>query len=136
MRKDASKNALERLEKAKNLRDKILAEYIMSDDILPENLQEQAQKLIGNKQRKIRITVWHEPVDVVDSLNNLIERLDKQTTPITNKQREKAWNIVSMMGLPCFQSDGEAEALCAYLAVYGYVDAVLSEDSDVFSLWC
>jgi flap endonuclease-1 len=38
-----------------------------------------------------------------------------------------------MMGIPTFQADGEAEALCAHLAIHGYVDAVLTEDSDVLA---
>ena len=41
-----------------------------------------------------------------------------------------------MMGLACFQADGEAETLCAYLACKGEVDAVLTEDTDVLAYGC
>jgi flap endonuclease-1 len=38
-----------------------------------------------------------------------------------------------MLGLCCLQADGEAETLCAYLAINGDVDVVLTEDTDVLA---
>jgi len=86
-----------------------------------------------NRQKYKRTIDWAEATDVYDALKELIDRLEKQTAPITNEQRERAWEIVKLMGLPTFQADGEAEALCAYLCIHGYVDAVLSEDTDVLA---
>ena len=37
------------------------------------------------------------------------------------------------MGLAYLQALGEAETLCAYLAIKGQVDAVLTEDTDVMA---
>lgn len=40
--------------------------------------------------------------------------------------------LLSTMGIQCIQSDGEGEALCARLNLVGLVDAVITDDSDVF----
>lgn len=155
-RKAGSEKAKTRLKRAIEVRDLLLNKYIQKNGVLlPENLQKECQTLLGyynkktseqtddegtlevntlvSRQKFQRVIDWSEPTDVYDALKDLIERLDRQTAPITNDQREKAWNIVQMMGIPTFQADGEAEALCAYLAIHDYVDAVLSEDTDVLA---
>lgn len=38
--------------------------------------------------------------------------------------------------VPYLSADGEAEATCAYLCRHGYVDAVLSDDTDVLAYGC
>jgi 5'-3' exonuclease len=153
-RKEGSEKAKTRLRRAIEVRDLLLNKYIPKNVQLPEKLQAECQTLLGyyekksteltdegilevttlvNRQKFQRLIDWAEPTDVYDALKDLIERLEKQTSPITNDQREKAWYIVQMMGIPAFQADGEAEALCAYLAIHGYVDAVFSEDTDVLA---
>jgi 5'-3' exonuclease len=153
-RREQSRKATERLNKAIAMRNLLLANYIPKDIPLPDSIQEQCQSLLGyyakttselvddvleesivlvNRQKYQRNIDWVEATDVYDALKELIDRLERQTAPITNEQRELAWDIVKMMGLPTFQADGEAEALCAYLCIHGYVDAVLSEDTDVLA---
>lgn len=153
-RKEGSEKAKTRLRRAIEVRDLLLNKYIPKNIQLPEILQTECQTLLGyyekktseltdegilevttlvNRQKFQRLIDWAEPTDVYDALKDLIERLEKQTSPITNDQREKAWYIVQMMGIPAFQADGEAEALCAYLAIHEYVDAVFSEDTDVLA---
>lgn len=153
-RKEGSEKAKERLKRSVEVRDLLLNKYLQKNISLPEKLQSECQTLLGyynkktvevfdgvteetntlvSRQKFQRNIDWSEPTDVYDALKDLIERLERQTSPITNDQREKAWNIVQMMGIPTFQADGEAEALCAYLAIHEYVDAVLTEDTDVLA---
>ena len=40
--------------------------------------------------------------------------------------------LCKLFGIPVLQSPGEAEAQCAYLDAQGMVDAIISDDSDVF----
>lgn len=121
-----------RLTDAHELRD-IALKYMDMEQFLDEDIQERAKLFVGTRRKIPYVIDWEEPKDVYDILCVIIEGLDKQIAPITDDQREKAWEIVKMMGLPTFQCDGEAEALCAYMAIYGYVDAVLTEDTDVLA---
>jgi len=66
-------------------------------------------------------------------LKKIIDRLEKQTSPITKDHSEAALEITKILGIPCFQADGEAEGLCAFLCKHGIVDMVLSEDTDVLA---
>lgn len=129
---DGAEKAKRRLKRSTEIRDLIIKNYMPKDIILPENIQEECKILLGSRLK--RPIKFHECTDVYDALNELIGRLERQTSPIIDAQREKAWEIVNMMGIPCFQADGEAEALCSYLSIYDYVDGVLSEDSDVIAL--
>jgi 5'-3' exonuclease len=131
-RKAGSEKAKTRLKRATELRDIITQKYISNNSQLPQSLIDECKIIIGSK-RDQRIIYWDEPTDIYDALKEVIGRLERQTSPITNEQREKAWKIVKMMGLPVFQYDGEAEALCAYLAIHEHVDAVLTEDTDVLA---
>lgn len=132
-RKDGSEKAVNRMNDAIIMRNMLRQCYLQKNKSLPVDLQEKCQLLIGKKKVKEGYIVWSEPSEVYDALTDLIKRLTIQTSPITNVHREKAWEITRMMGLPTFQYDGEAEALCAYMAIHGYVDAVLSEDTDVLA---
>ena len=133
-RRDQSKKAVDRMNEAIRLRKLIHETYLLTNTPFSEDIQQQCKSVIITKRTKLtKVIMWHSPSDVYDNLTELIDRLFVQTAPITDKQREQAWDIVHMMGLPSFQADGEAEALCAYLQIHGYVDAVLTEDSDVLA---
>lgn len=41
--------------------------------------------------------------------------------------------LIRSMGLQCVQGPGEAEAFCAHLNAAGFVDGVISQDSDCFA---
>lgn len=124
--------AHDRLAECKRIRDVLLEEYVR-DDIEPEeDLRKQCKALIGNR-KGVDVTNYFNPISIVDSLDEVIRKLEYQTLPITDDYKEMAKKIVGILGLGCFQADGEAETLCAYLAVKGHVDAVLTEDTDVMA---
>lgn len=130
-RREDSKKALGRLERCKEVR-KFLME---SQSTLSEELQEECKKLYGKPKKKIQLQVidWSEWTEVLSALTSTIESLEKQTSPITAQHHELAKSIVKLMGIPMFQANGEAEALCAFMAIHGHVDAVLTEDTDVLA---
>lgn len=130
--------AKSRKQRAVDLHALIKRDYVdsnarFSNDLLPKDLQIQAKNLLGSRMKIPRVIEWCQPFEVIEVLSELIERLEKQVAPITDEQREKAWDIVQMLGLSAFQADGEAEGLCAYMAIHGYVDAVFTEDTDVLA---
>lgn len=132
-RRDEGKKAIDRLDKCMKYRELLVTKYIPQDLLLPVEMQEECKKLFGKPSKNTRTFVWSEPTEAHDALNATIAKLERAALPITDEHRSKAKMIAKMMGLPIFQADGEAEALCAYLAVHNYVDAVLTEDTDVLA---
>lgn len=137
-RRDQGKKGQEKLKRLKEIVKIITDEYIMknNDNDLPKDLQFECEKLFGTPRGQIRNIDWEDPTEVYDVFIPMIDRLEKSTIYITNAHREKAKEIVEMMGLPYFQASGEAEALCSFLAMDGKVDAVLTEDTDVVAYGC
>ena len=116
------------------MRKKIREKYAPFDEELPKVMVKECKALIGSSRARVADTTnYNDPSDVADSLTDVIERLRKQTYPITPEHSQIALEIVRMMGLFGCQADGEAETLCAYLAIKGEVDAVLTEDTDVLA---
>lgn len=119
------KKMLEQLEELSTADDNIY-DIEVSDDI-----KEKCRILIG--QRSKVQTNYCSIQDIMTTLSDVIVKLELQLRAITNTDRENAKRIVDMLGLACFQADGEAESLCCYLANKGFVDAVLTEDTDVLA---
>lgn len=127
-RRAENQKALNRLADAIRIRNKIQDDYIPFDKPLGVSLLRETEIIFC----RTKVNLF-DISDVVVSLNDLIEKLERQTFPITDDYRDTAISIVEMMGLHGIQAEGEAETLCAYLAVTGKVDAVLSEDTDVLA---
>lgn len=132
-RRAENQKSVNRLHEAIRIRDKLQDDYIPFDDPLGPSLKKEAQVIIGGRRGQVDTVNYHDATDVVDALNILIEKLERQTLPITDEHRDTAMLIVEMMGLHGIQAYGEAETLCAYLAVTGKVDAVVTEDTDVLA---
>lgn len=125
-----------RLQECIRLRDNLLRGYCPTRKSPEVNLKKECRMLIRPRRGRKDNTNYDDPGDVAQSLTLTIQRLEKQIIPITDKHKETAKSIVRMMGMACFQADGEAETLCAYLACRGDVDAVLTEDTDVLAYGC
>ncbi len=124
-----------RLKECIRLRDILLTDYCPLRLSPEEDMKKECQILICPRGTKDK-TNYDDPGGVAQSLILTIQRLEKQILPITKKHSDIAKNIVRMMGLACFEADGEAETLCVYLACRGDVDAVLTEDTDVLAYGC
>jgi flap endonuclease-1 len=138
-RKDVERQR-KRLAQAEKLRDKIEIKCHPGQDNesqLSEDLQDEVKNIllstIGKGKRKRRAPVWEDAQDVCQILDEAIGRWKWQTLAITDEYKVTAKKIVETLSLACFQADGEAETLCAYLCINGHVDAVISEDTDVLA---
>lgn len=63
-------------------------------------------------------------------LNTLEEKVSNQAARVDSKVVNAAQELVAALGISRVTAYGEAEALCASLNVHGYVDGVLSRDTD------
>ena len=74
-------------------------------------------------------------VDTFDIDSNVIEqeimRLEKQNIYVSTTDFELSKEFLRLAGLVYINSESEAETLCSFLCCHGYVDAVLSNDTDV-----
>ena len=132
-RRSGTLRSVNRMKRCIEVRNKLQDEYLLDDvDIDPE-LMKECKMLISPQKGRIDPTNYYDVGDVIESFNKKIEDLDRQTMPITDEDREKAYEIVQALGLAAFKAEGEAEGLCASLAVHGEVDAVLTEDTDVLA---
>lgn len=130
-RRAEGQKQISRLKECIRIRDLIQDKYLPFGQSPPEQIQKDCKLLVSLKRGSIDKTDYTDSADLCDALNVTIEKLKLQTMAITDKHKECAKKIVEMFGFACFQADGEAETLCAYLAVKGKVDAVLTEDTDV-----
>lgn len=131
-RRAENEKMLTRLGRAEYLRD-VAIKRIKKGKEMKDVDQDECKQIYGKPRKYKRDVDWNEPEEVRDAMNELIERLEKATLPITQDHIDQAKDIVRMMGMPLFQADGEAEALCAYMSVHAYVDGVLTEDTDVWA---
>lgn len=135
-----------RLKQCIVMRDRLQNEYINIPLLNPdgtvfdqpefaEDLKNECRILIGEERstekKQRQATNYYNVSDVIASLSEIITRLDRQTMPITKEYRERAIELLKVMGISYFVADGEAEGLCAYMSIKGLADCVLTEDSDV-----
>ncbi len=130
-RRSENKKALDRLSSARIMKKHLMSDYSIIDDPPTKETFDECQKIVGRREID-----RNGIVDALEALSALIERLENQTLPITTDYRDKAVEIVQMMGFKAIVADGEAETLCSYLAVKKIVDAVLTEDTDVLAYGC
>lgn len=124
--------SIERMEKAVELRAILQDEYqSRPGKPIPEQLVETCKSVIHVRKGYVDPTDYTSASDIIGSLQATIDRLEKSTLPITDKYRIMATKICKMFGVKAIRAPGEAEKLCAYLAVEGLADAVLTEDTDV-----
>ena len=71
-----------------------------------------------------------DPEELVIFLREKIEKAKMVAEGVLPIHRETAKSLVRAMGFSYIQAYGEAEALCSSLAFRGYVEAVISTDSD------
>lgn len=64
---------------------------------------------------------------------NYLKKIKLQNVKITKDDFDLVEKIFELLGIPYFKSETEAETFCCYLQRFGYVDAVLSEDTDVLA---
>lgn len=137
-----------RAEKRQNQRDRItviqasLDKYIQNgeiDDILREiNDKLRSEDLTHKSNRLLKTDDGKKNINVIDvkAIEDKIKKLKSQIIEVSDKDFKTTEEIFKLFDVPYFFAPGEAEAYCCYLNLHGYVDAVLSEDTDVLAYGC
>src|SRR5579872_1195379 len=81
--------------------------------------KEKIREIIKNKNKKKKLTTEQ------------INKLELQTFSINDKMHNDLIKMLVLMGIPFIQSEGEADSLLAYMNINGYIDGVISEDTDI-----
>ena len=136
-RAEGAKKA-EKIAYAKTMLETLKKKNIPSRTLPPPATLAEIKSLIGTRRGKVDSINYNDIFDIVQGLQVTIVNQERQNLPILPIYAEKAKEIITAMGFAYYQSDGEAEALCAYMAVSiggkpPLVDAVLSEDTDVLA---
>lgn len=133
-RRAENAKAQQRLFNMRNIQLK-LSEYCDNLKNAPDELVEEARGVLSTN-RKLDTDDLEKASQYVlkDMLWKACERIDNQSTPITEEHTKIAMDVtMRIFGLPGMRADGEAEGVCSYLAETGVVDAVLTEDTDVLA---
>jgi flap endonuclease-1 len=70
----------------------------------------------------------------VQKIKSEIKKLKKNNLYIYKKHSTDVMELLDSIGMPYFhRSEGEAEEMCAFLQKNGYVDYILSEDTDTLT---
>lgn len=131
-RRSSSEKIKEKLKEVTRILHKVQEEYVPYDLSIDDVLRKDIGLLLNINPLQDS-TNYKNPVEVCDLLQKSVDKYTKQTIPITSEFAEKAKTIMDILGIAYFQADGEAEGLCCDLAVYGEVDCVLTEDTDVLA---
>lgn len=135
-RKSSQQKNQVRLEKLTHFRDKILLTCFDRDEpkLVPEDIQDELTKIcrIG-KSENINL---RDADEVLLYVTTKLGKAEQSAEGITPRHKQMARELIKAMGLKYIQADGEAESLCASLCYQGYVDAVLSRDTDNLVYGC
>lgn len=123
----------ERRQRKKNAEDKIVEiqdalQLYHTEKIISPILHEISAKKGGKLQKILNI---HTDFVDLPAIHQEIAFLSNQIVNITKQDVDTSKQLLSVMGIPYYNADGEAESLCAYLCCHHMVDAVLSDDTDV-----
>ena len=96
------------------------------------------KKADSRKQYEELFSVLKEqdPLTVGTEDINTLKKYLRALVPVTTTDIEMVKSILSGIGIPIFQSTGEAEALCSLMCRTGRVDFVYSTDTDNLTYGC
>ncbi len=131
-RKESAKTQ-ERINEGKKLIKLLETKAANEKEITKDDIRA-VKTIIGVKRGRNVDTINYDDIfDVIAGLKETMYKKEIQNLPILPEYPKKAKEIIEIMGFSWFQAEGEAEALCASLCCLGFVDAVLSEDTDVMA---
>ncbi len=109
-------------------------EFLKILDQTPDQLSnEQMQRIRTLLGKLCERTDFANMRSVYQQLREKIQTWNKQTAEIKPEYIEQCKEIINNFGLASYQASGEAETLCCYLNKKGFVDFVLTEDTDILS---
>lgn len=84
----------------------------------------------GTKMKKLLKFDTSDSLDR-EAISEELTCLSNQIVNISRAEMLLSKQLLTLLGVPFYDSDNEAETMCAYLCCHGRVDAVLSDDTDV-----
>lgn len=135
-RRNTSDKTVDRLKEIQAVQELLRVNYINDvggeyEQSVSENHQQRVSSIL-----KIDVDDVDHDVDftnarsLIKELNKLEDRVENQAAKVDMGVVEMAKRLVIALGIPHLTAYGEAEALCASLALHHYVDGVLSRDTD------
>jgi len=137
-RKVSSNKSKDRLDSIKQLQQLIYTLYTTSHEGYAPSVSEEHQLKVSIALKlKLKNNLQNEEeIDLSDGecclreLAKLEDKILNQNARVDSKIVQSALELVQALGIPHVVAYGEAEALCASLAIHGYTDGVLSRDTD------
>ena len=126
----------------KFLRLGIVPIFIMEGIAPPEKCNAWARRSKSKDSLKRRLENMEQTIANIDVLEHTPELASEYKKLLRQdvKPREEEYaalvDILKSLGIPCIKASGEAERLCAALAIEGHVAGVYTKDTDIFPLGC
>ena len=121
--------------------DKYLETSIFDNNLI--ELCKRLEKTENSKKVKSLLPVLEKPIENIIQnestenksimIKNYIEKSKSRIIKITDEDFDKVKKLLNCFGIPFFLAPQEAECYCSDLCKKGYVDAVLSDDTDVLA---
>lgn len=134
-RRDVVNRAKDNLAKGQELLP-LIEKYRDQGVLPPEDIISSLREVIGPNRAKALETDFSDIYSIAPSLAFAIRKIEKQTLPILPQYTTIARDFIEVLGFDHYLAKGEAEALCASMCIEGSVDAVVTEDGDVFAYGC
>lgn len=134
-RRVTSDKTKDRLAEVQALQELLFVHYIGDYQSTPKMLPEHTQRVA----HALKLDPDECGLDLTSArvcmreLNVLEEKVSNQAAKVDSRVVGAAQDLVAALGVPHVTAYGEAEALCAALNVHGYVEGVLSRDTDTLA---
>ena len=129
-RKSASNAQQKRMESIKAYKEKLLTMCVYDDEIkpIPIKLQETFDELF--KRGKAKQVNVEDTEEVIEFVSEKLYSIEQSAEGIKECHKTMTRRLVKYLGIPYIEAYGEAEALASSMAYQGFVDGVISRDTD------
>lgn len=108
---------------------------LLQKNILPVYVFDGKPPSIKNKTIEYR---KNTKIKAFEKYNNAETKEDKikyfkRTVRLSKEQLDQCRELLNLMGIPFIDAPEEADSQCAYLAKYGFVDSVFTDDMDILT---
>ena len=109
---------------------------IIFDGIPPEEKQDEInarhEKKIEARKRYNELSSTKDENLTAQELDQKLKEISRSMVTITKNNKEQIKNLLRMMGINYYESEGEADIVCAYFVNNHLAYAAMSEDMDLF----
>lgn len=144
-RVNVRKNSKNRIQNIKHMLDVYVETKVADDELIKLSKSLEKKNTSSQIQRLIKLTSTTSldksdsdgssdggVIDIdIEMIKKYIEKLESRDINITPQDYSDLKSLLTFIGIPYMDSPYEAETLCSHLCILGYVDCVMSEDSDV-----